>query len=771
MDPPSGVTNFRHNQADWSVEGTSGILALLYAHLVSPTSALKTLMVSVTKHLRSPRADRKSELRRPPMRPERCKVTVPPIPSLFYTLLDVLLSHLLTSRHGFCVSQWDENCSIASFQSAEKCRCMVQQGGNLSPETSEEKNGGWNRVMNRRGRGKEEETRDGWRQKRYFQQRSHIDRESEITCRAPWATLHTPSHATVSRACSMFHHSLACGHRASISTVCANRNRYRSSPTSHVSWPFKCENKSGSVSQASPVSKGNRRPHVSFTVIALREAPSIKHSGRTSWTKTTGTPALNMHQSRGCEKGARRCIRGRSSHNGHAPSAITHLTLFAVRSASNWRRTKYARGFMTSQTRGRSNPRPFHPGSEANRVRFPVGSLPDFRTRSTGFPRTFVPSPLHTQDLAVKAAAWLKEFCTSEAKNIGSARGDRDMRINSLIACTREALNWRVLLPSITRLYETYSGDPTILQRDTNKTKSGGDYIRRDGLRKQNMKGTSSAKQLHHSHYTTLARHDGSTPKTKVFEKFYVKNTEVPNKRQSEGYTAADRRRGLSTRGELRSSAQSRQVVTGRRLRANSAVKLRLPGTDTRTTSRFQYVIDTDTCPCRRDAGMYTLFTANRVQSPAGSLPDFRLWEPCRTIPPVGGFSRGSSVSSALSFRCCSILTSIKLISCLDHTVKSRPNFFTHFQHRAHHKHAYNADKHSLPHIYCVYYRISDPELGISDPGDIGSGQADQRFKTTVFSQLYCYALAVLHPAQVEVKDSSYMIMVAASQWNVLNDR
>ncbi|KAJ8870462.1 hypothetical protein PR048_029484 [Dryococelus australis] len=36
-----------------------------------------------------------------------------------------------------------------------------------------------------------------------------------------------------------------------------------------------------------------------------------------------------------------------------------------------------------------------------------------------------------------------------------SARGDRDMRINSLIAFTRKALNWLAVLPSTTRLYET----------------------------------------------------------------------------------------------------------------------------------------------------------------------------------------------------------------------------------------------------------------------------------------------------------------------------
>ncbi|KAJ8881130.1 hypothetical protein PR048_017603 [Dryococelus australis] len=41
----------------------------------------------------------------------------------------------------------------------------------------------------------------------------------------------------------------------------------------------------------------------------------------------------------------------------------------------------------------------------------------------------------------------------------GSARGDRDMHINSLIASTRKALNWCAVFPSITRLYEIFSGD------------------------------------------------------------------------------------------------------------------------------------------------------------------------------------------------------------------------------------------------------------------------------------------------------------------------
>ncbi|KAJ8866150.1 hypothetical protein PR048_033674 [Dryococelus australis] len=56
---------------------------------------------------------------------------------------------------------------------------------------------------------------------------------------------------------------------------------------------------------------------------------------------------------------------------------------------------------------------------------------------------------------------------------------------------------------------------------------------------------------------------------------------------------------------------------------------------------------------------------ANRVQSPAGS-PDFCKWESCRTMPLVGGFSRGSPVSPAPSFRSCSIFTLITLIGSQD---------------------------------------------------------------------------------------------------------
>ncbi|KAJ8869938.1 hypothetical protein PR048_028949 [Dryococelus australis] len=63
---------------------------------------------------------------------------------------------------------------------------------------------------------------------------------------------------------------------------------------------------------------------------------------------------------------------------------------------------------------------------------------------------------------------------------------------------------------------------------------------------------------------------------------------------------------------------------------------------------------------------------------PDRDTPDFRMWESCRIMQLVGGFSRGSPVSPAFSFRHCSILTSIALIGSQDLDVKSRPNLFTH---------------------------------------------------------------------------------------------
>ncbi|KAJ8867406.1 hypothetical protein PR048_031207 [Dryococelus australis] len=71
---------------------------------------------------------------------------------------------------------------------------------------------------------------------------------------------------------------------------------------------------------------------------------------------------------------------------------------------------------------------------------------------------------------------------------------------------------------------------------------------------------------------------------------------------------------------------------------------------------------------------------ANRVQPPAGSFPNYRMWESCRTMPLAGGFYRECHVSLALSLWRCSILSSLTFIGSQDLAVKSRPNLFTRFK-------------------------------------------------------------------------------------------
>ncbi|KAJ8889447.1 hypothetical protein PR048_008946 [Dryococelus australis] len=67
----------------------------------------------------------------------------------------------------------------------------------------------------------------------------------------------------------------------------------------------------------------------------------------------------------------------------------------------------------------------------------------------------------------------------------------------------------------------------------------------------------------------------------------------------------------------------------------------------------------------------------DRGTIPGRVSPDFCMWESCRTMPLVGKFSRGSPVSSTLSFQHYSILTSITLIGSQDLDIKSRPYLFT----------------------------------------------------------------------------------------------
>ncbi|KAJ8883305.1 hypothetical protein PR048_015148 [Dryococelus australis] len=68
---------------------------------------------------------------------------------------------------------------------------------------------------------------------------------------------------------------------------------------------------------------------------------------------------------------------------------------------------------------------------------------------------------------------------------------------------------------------------------------------------------------------------------------------------------------------------------------------------------------------------------ANRVQFPADSPSDVRMWASCRTITLVGGISRSSPIYPALSFRRSFVLTSITLISSHDLAVTCYHTYFT----------------------------------------------------------------------------------------------
>ncbi|KAJ8885391.1 hypothetical protein PR048_011588 [Dryococelus australis] len=69
------------------------------------------------------------------------------------------------------------------------------------------------------------------------------------------------------------------------------------------------------------------------------------------------------------------------------------------------------------------------------------------------------------------------------------------------------------------------------------------------------------------------------------------------------------------------------------------------------------------------------------TQGESGSIldrynPDFRTRQSCRTMPLVGGFSRGSPVSHAPSFDAAECSPHFARIASQDLTVKSRPNLF-----------------------------------------------------------------------------------------------
>ncbi|KAJ8885868.1 hypothetical protein PR048_012074, partial [Dryococelus australis] len=85
--------------------------------------------------------------------------------------------------------------------------------------------------------------------------------------------------------------------------------------------------------------------------------------------------------------------------------------------------------------------------------------------------------------------------------------------------------------------------------------------------------------------------------------------------------------------------------------------------------------------------------TANEQTSEHGLV---RKWESCRTMPSVGGFSRGSPVSCSPSFRRRSIFTSITRVGSKDLAVKSHPNICSHSTAFAHTPKTGQASRESL---------------------------------------------------------------------------
>ncbi|KAJ8871245.1 hypothetical protein PR048_027551 [Dryococelus australis] len=113
----------------------------------------------------------------------------------------------------------------------------------------------------------------------------------------------------------------------------------------------------------------------------------------------------------------------------------------------------------------------------------------------------------------------------------------------------------------------------------------------------------------------------------------------------------------------------------------------------------------------------------NPVKSPAGSLPDFRMWESCRTILLFGGFSLGSPVSPALSFRRYYILSqspsstlktlmlrATQISSLFTDSVNNSKAGHVHLQWSSR-SNGSNDKKNTPPTGYAVLYRLRCPRL------------------------------------------------------------
>ncbi|KAJ8868499.1 hypothetical protein PR048_030027 [Dryococelus australis] len=132
----------------------------------------------------------------------------------------------------------------------------------------------------------------------------------------------------------------------------------------------------------------------------------------------------------------------------------------------------------------------------------------------------------------------------------------------------------------------------------------------------------------------------------------FPRNDLQEKKRQGSRLARAARRSGIGFVGRLAFVL----TVVQRRLAGSllASPSLRLDPPETTVLSRFS----------QGDHGVevfkLTRLPPRRVRFPAGSSPNFRMWQSCRTMPLVGVFSRGFPASPALTFRRCSVHTSFR---------------------------------------------------------------------------------------------------------------
>ncbi|KAJ8894108.1 hypothetical protein PR048_006718 [Dryococelus australis] len=103
---------------------------------------------------------------------------------------------------------------------------------------------------------------------------------------------------------------------------------------------------------------------------------------------------------------------------------------------------------------------------------------------------------------------------------------------------------------------------------------------------------------------------------------------------------------------------------------------------------------------------------------PGRVTPDFRMWESCRMMPLAGGSSRGSPVSSASSFRRCSMHSSLTLIGSQDPVCGVQLEYIArdppHFLRQLHTSDSTSRSRLSLGWVICMANPLA--HLGHSNP-------------------------------------------------------